>query len=271
MNRYFRIFLYLVCIVQAFFAVAYILKLPFAVQLWPLPYTNNMSFLFIGSIFAAAAAAQLWCLLSKEDGTLAGIALDYVMIFAPISIFVLQTAGRDQTMRIFGYSCVVMALFGLGLLVWSARQPIRDTQPMPRLVRVAFAVFIVVLIGSGGQLVLKQPGILPWTISTAGSVIYGWIFLGAAAYFAYALLRPSWHNSVGQLAGFLTYDLVLIIPFLQLLPTVAPELRINLLIYIAAITTSGVLASYYLFVNPATRVVGRARPVLEPVSLAPSP
>jgi hypothetical protein len=88
-------------------------------------------------------------------------------------------------------------------------------------------------------------------------VVIGLMFLGAATYFAYGLLRPSWANAAGQLAGFLAYDLVLIGPFLSRLPTVAPEHRAGLTIYIAVVSYSGLLAIYYLFIHPATRVWGR--------------
>src|SRR5881392_3773200 len=43
--------------------------------------------------------------------------------------------------------------------------------------------------------------------------MFGLIFLGAATYFIYGALDPHWGNAVGQLAGFLAYDLVLLSPF----------------------------------------------------------
>ena len=255
MNRYFRYFMFLVVIIQACFGVAYVLGLSFAVQLWPLPYTQSMSFIFIGSIFLAASASTLWCLLSKEDGTFAGIALDYVFIFTPVAVYAFQLAAQGRTSLIsFGILCVIGAIFGLALLMWSIRIPIRDQRPMPKPVRWSFIVFIIALIIVGGQLVFKVSGIIPWSLSADSAVLYGWMFLGAAAYFSYSLFRPSWYNTAGQLAGFLAYDLVLIIPFLTYLPDVAPKWRINLIIYIAVVTYSGLLAIYYLFINAKTRV-----------------
>jgi hypothetical protein len=97
--------------------------------------------------------------------------------------------------------------------------------------------------------------ILPWEVTTEGTVIYGWFFIGAAAYFAYGVWRPRWHNAAGQLAGFLAYDLVLIVPFLLLLPTISDTLRPNLLVYIAVVVYSGALAIYYLVLRPATGIV----------------
>ena len=57
-----------------------------------------------------------------------------------------------------------------------------------------------------------------------------------------------------QLWSFLVYDLVLIMPFLAHFAVVKPELLPSLLIYTAVLIGSGAMASYYLFVNKATRV-----------------
>ena len=86
------------------------------------------------------------------------------------------------------------------------------------------------------------------------SVIMGWMFLGAAVYFAYGLLRPSWVNSAGQLIGFLAYDVVLVVPFLLRLPGVTSENRLGLSIYTGVVIFSSLLAGYYLFVNKTTRL-----------------
>jgi hypothetical protein len=80
------------------------------------------------------------------------------------------------------------------------------------------------------------------------------MFVGAAIYFAYGLLRPSWVNAAGQLAGFLAYDVVLIVPFLMRLPTVAPELRFSLITYVVVVSYSGLLAIYYLFLHQGTHL-----------------
>jgi hypothetical protein len=106
-------------------------------------------------------------------------------------------------------------------------------------------------------LILKVPDTIPWAITPELSVVMGWMFVGAAAYFVYGLLRPSWANAAGQLAGFLAYDLVLIVPFLTRLPTVSPEHRLGLIVYTLVVSYSGLLAAYYLFVDKQTRVRAR--------------
>jgi hypothetical protein len=88
------------------------------------------------------------------------------------------------------------------------------------------------------------------------------MFFGAATYFVYALMRPTWVNAAGQLAGFLAYDVVLIVPFLSRLPTAAPEHRIGLIIYTAVVIYSGLLAIYFLVIHKPTRVGRHILPTL---------
>jgi hypothetical protein len=254
-----RYVLLIICAVQFFLAVAFFLQWPFATGLWPFPGTTPLTFIFIASIFAAAAASTLWAAGTQNYGALAGIGLDYLIILAPVAVYSMQlgaSTGNSQ-FTVYGIACVFGALFGLWLLLWSIRIPIDTSIPMPRLVRWSFVVFIVALLIVSVQLILQVPNVLPWVITPELSVVIGWMFLGAAGYFVYALLRPSWNNSAGQLAGFLAYDVVLIVPFLQRLPTVAPQFQTGLIIYTAVVIYSGLLAFYYLFINKTTRVWGR--------------
>jgi hypothetical protein len=260
MNRYFRGFLYLICAVQAVFVAGYIFRLPFAVNIWPLRYTSDMSFTLVASVFAAAVLSTAWSAGTGDDGALAGISLDYAIIFLPMGVYAFQIAGRSEALLAFGVACLIGGAFGVGMFLWSARIPIRDPRPQPRLVRWSFAIFFIALILFGGMMVLKVPNVLPWRVTSESLVVYGWIFIGAAGYFAYGLLRPSWHNSAGQLLGFLGYDLVLVVPFLMRLPTVEPQFRLGLIFYTIVVLYSGGLAIYYLFVNPATRLWGVRQP-----------
>lgn len=256
MTKAVRYFLFLVSVVQLFFAIAFFIQWPAAINLWPFEGTTPLTFIFISSIFAAAAAPTLWAAASEKYGALAGIGLDYLTILAPVSIlsFQLGAVSGDSQMTLYGIACVIGAIFGLGLFLWSARIPLDRTPPMPAFVRGSFIVFILALLIVGGRLVLKVPNSIPWTITPELSVIMGWMFLGAALYFVYGLLRPSWWNSAGQLIGFLAYDVVLIVPFLSRLPTVAPENRIGLTIYTVVVIFSGLLAFYYLFLHKPTRL-----------------
>jgi predicted membrane channel-forming protein YqfA (hemolysin III family) len=245
------------CGVQALLALGFVFSWPPIVEAWPLAYTNATTFLFIGSILAAAVASTLWCLLNREDAALAGVFLDYAAIFLPVAIFTFQISERNPALRTFSLAAFALAAFGVAMLLYTSRIPFRDLRPTPRLVRWAFGAFVVLLVLAGGQLVLKGPNVLPWYVNLSGQIIYGWMFLGAAAYFAYGIVRPRWQNAGGQLAGFLAYDLVLIVPLVLLLPDVRPEKLPNLIAYLAVLVVSGALATYYLFIHPATRV-GRA-------------
>ncbi|OGO38326.1 MAG: hypothetical protein A2W35_21985 [Chloroflexi bacterium RBG_16_57_11] len=258
MTTVMRIFLFFVCGVQLLFAIAFFVQLPLVVNLWPFPGTTPLTFIFISSIFAAAAASTLWVTATENYGALAGIGLDYLTILAPVAIFSFRLGAStgSPALTSYGIVCVFGALFGLALFLWSVRIPMDTTIPMPGLVRWSFVVFIIALLVVSSLLIMQVPSIIPWMITPELSVVIGWMFLGAAAYFAYGLLRPSWVNSAGQLAGFLAYDIVLIVPFLTRLPAVAQEHRTELYIYTAVVVYSGLLAIYYLFIHKTTRLRG---------------
>ena len=257
-----RYLLILILLGQLALAVGLLLGWPRVTRLWPLPYTTTMSYTFLASIAFAAAASTLWCVVMDELAAVAGVALDLVAIFLPVSILMFQLShGVNVALLRFAAVCVAMVVVGLALVVAALRSPRRDARPVPRLVRWSFAFFVVALIVAGGQMVLGSTRILPWQVSGTATVVYGWMFLGAAVYFAYGLLRPGWFNAGGQLAGFLAYDVILIVPFVRRLPSIAPGLRANLIVYLAVVVGSAVLAGYYLFVHPATRLGRRVAPI----------
>ncbi|MGH3257905.1 MAG: hypothetical protein ACRDOU_21350 [Streptosporangiaceae bacterium] len=125
---------------------------------------------------------------------------------------------------------------------------------MPQPVRLSFGAFAMILIGAGVALLLHA-SIFPWQLGQQTSVMFGLIFLGAATYFIYGALDPHWGNAVGQLTGFLAYDLVLLAPFLERFSTAQSVSLISLIIYVAFLVYSGTLASYYLFASKAPRIL----------------
>jgi hypothetical protein len=256
MTRIVRAVLVAVGSLQALLALAYFMQLPFAVALWPFAGTTPLTFIFISSILAAAAASTLWVAASKDYAALAGIALDYIGIMAPLAVvsYVAGAIAGNPQMLLLGFGSVVGALFGAGLLLWSLPFPLDRTLRTPSLVRLSFVIFIVALLIVSVRLIVGTPNVIPWTITPELSVVIGWMFLGAALYFVYGLLRPFWANAAGQLLGFLAYDLVLIVPFASRLPAAAPEHRMGLIIYTAVVVYSGLLAIYYLFTHKPTRV-----------------
>ena len=234
-------------------AIGFIFRLPFAVNLWPWE-DGRYSYLFIGSILAAASAAAIWIGWTGELCNLPAGTLNLFVIGLTTSIyfFYLYLQGRSELL-VYAVLSLLMGLISGGFFLWSRRLPLTDPRPMPGLVRVSFWVFVVTLLLAGTALILRLP-IFPWDLNPDSSVIFGCIFLGDTFYFIYALLRPYWGNAFGQLLSFLAYDLVLIVPFLLLLESVKPGHMQSLVIYILVLLYSGGLAVYYLFFNPQTGV-----------------
>ena len=257
MTRPVRVLLILIAAAQLFFAAAFFFQWPPAIGLWPLEGTTPLTFILLASFFAAAAASTLWPLVTGHDGALAGVGLDYVVILAPMAAaFFLLAARGDSGLALYGVLLALGALFGAWLFWWGHRRPLDTSVPMPEPVRWSFVVFVLALLFVSVRLCLRIPT-LPWPLTPELSVVAGCLFLGAAAYFIYGLLRPSWANAGGQLAGFLAYDLVLIGPLLSRLPTIAPEFRAALIVYLVVVVYSGLLAVYYLFINRETRLFSR--------------
>ena len=74
------------------------------------------------------------------------------------------------------------------------------------------------------------------------------------------VLRGGWANAAPHLMAFLVYDVVLIPPFLMRLPSLAPEHRLSMYLYLFALIYSAGLAIYTLFISPKKRVVGISAP-----------
>ena len=239
------------------------------VDLIPIEGRTPLSNQLIASILLAAAASTAWCLVEGASRAHLGIALDYLAIFVPLAVLTLASmpgvAPERLAPTIALAACgVVGTVYGLWLLRWASRPPWRDPRPAPPPGLVAFGVFVVALLLVGGALVAGVPRILPWQITPELSTLFGLMFLGAATYFVYGLVDRRWENAGGQLAGFLAYDIVLLVPFVVRLPSIEADLLPNLVVYLAVVVLSGILAAWYLVVNPATRVRLRARDAASP-------
>jgi hypothetical protein len=242
-------------VVALVLAAGFFFQLPWATGLWPWP-TSRLSNIFIASILAASAVPVLWIGLSGELAAITGGAINLCLTYLGMAAFSFHTYSLDTARRpilLYGIACIALAALCFGLIFWSRRISFRDTRPLPRGVRVSFVAFLIILILVGSALVLHMANIFPWRLGPEQSVLYGWIFLGAACYFLYALINPKWPNAQGQLLGFLAYDVVLIVPFLNHFATVDPRLWINLVVYTGVIVYSGLLAIYYLLLDKATR------------------
>lgn len=239
-----------------FMMVAFLARWPLALGLWPWigPYSlTGLSHIFLASVCAAIGVPVLWIGLSGEIGAGMAGTIDLGITF-----------GGSARLLTGGVIALVSAAVMGGMYLLGRHNPIRDSRGVPRPVRAAFVIFTVALLVAGPLLLLGRPNIFPWSLSPEASVIYGWVFIGAAAYFVHGLLRPSWHNAAGQLLGFLAYDLVLIGPFLAHFQRVSDANRTSLIIYTSVLLFSGAIAVYYLLIHPTTRL-WRSQPEFIPV------
>lgn len=221
------------------------------VRIWPF-LAYGLTPVFLASILAAIAAPVIWIGLSGELAALRGGAANLLVSAGGIAAYGLSQSWGDPVGRVQMFALIHLgvAMAAFLLLVGSQRVAWRDDRPTPALVRIAFAIFGLVLVAVGTALVLRRD-VFPWPLDDHASVVYGLIFLGAAIYFAYGLWRPVWGNAKGQLVGFLAYDLVLIVPFVRLWPA-SPSL--SLAVYLAVIIASALLAIWYLALSAKYRL-----------------
>jgi hypothetical protein len=247
-------------------------------KLWPW-VDSPLSYYFLAAMQAAIGAAMLWIGLSGEMAALAPGALNLVVMMAGCAISFysisldtqLSDALKAPTLG-FAIGCGLFALFNIWLYVWARRLPFQSDQPLPRLLRLSYVIFTLVLAAVGLALLPGRYAILPWTFGDENRftpVIFGWMFFGDAFYFLYAVLIPRWRAACAQLCSFLAYDLVLLGPFLIRwpvirdlapfadIPRLPPELIDNLLVYSLVLIYSGALGVYYLFIDRRTRLVAR--------------
>ena len=120
-------------------------------------------------------------------------------------------------------------------------------------VRNKFLVLLLTAVLVGAGILLQIPNVFAWKLKPTTSALLGWFFLGAACYFLYGLVHPSWQKACGQLWAFLAYDLVLIVPYLLHFAVARPAQLPSLLINTLVLVYSTALAIYYLLVKQSTR------------------
>jgi len=242
-------------------AAGFFFQQAWATALWPLPDTP-LSYAFIASILAGGGAPLIWIGLSGELAALAGYGLGFGIMYAGMGLSALLFYVRDQTAALGWYALVMGVLAAIGgIFFFSTRRSryAQASQPTPRIVRLAFIAEVAVLAAAGMLLVLKVPNTLPWNLSPESSVLYGWVFIGLAFYYLYAVLNPQWIHALGPLLGFLVYDLVLFGPLFARYGSLKPEHMRGQVAATLIIIFSAALGIYYLFVNPETRLGAPSR------------
>ncbi|HEU0201541.1 MAG TPA: hypothetical protein VFR86_14040 [Burkholderiaceae bacterium] len=233
-----------------------------ALGAWPWP-EQQMSFVFLASIVASIGMVWLSVAVTGELAALAGVGVNMLVASLGACLFLaLQTwqTGRDDLLPAIVLSGVSSA-FGVWLWRWAGRLAVRDPRPMPAFMYRACIVIVVTPIVAGSALVLQRQ-VFPWLLQAETATLFGFIFLGAAAYFVHAAVRRRWAFAVPPLLGFLVFDLVLFVPYAKLLADPGavddiyggePVNRTSLAIYLAVLASSTLLALYALLLHPATR------------------
>ena len=241
-------------ILQFILAAGFFFQQSWATSLWPVPDTR-LSYAFIAAILAGGAAPLLWIGLSERVEALAGYGMSFGVMYGGMALAALLFYLRSQQAALLGFALFIgVAAVLCFLLYFRTRNNLQDSQPTPRIVRLAFLLEVLVLAGAGLLLLLKVPNTLPWNLSPESSVLYGWVFLGLAFYYLYAVLKPQWIHALGPLLGFLVYDLVLFSPLFARFGNLQPEHVRGQVAASVIIIFSAALGVYYLFVNPETRL-----------------
>ena len=221
-----------------------------ATDLWPWSDTP-LSFIFIASILAAIALPALWIGVSGELAAIQAGGLELSITYGAIFVYLLTLAGDPRAagprplpgrLRRARRSPASLSSSGAAGSRGATGARCRSV------VRGSFAFLALVLVAAGTALAFGAD-IFPWELRSETSVIFGFIYLGAAVYFLYGFVRPRWSNAAGQLIGFLAYDIVLIGAFVDRFDEVTGRQLLSLIIYSAVLVFSGALAFYYLFVS----------------------
>ena len=262
MQQFLRAAMVVIGVLFAILAVGLMARAPWATRVWPFALLETrLGCIFLGSIAAAIAASILWIALVEQDLRVAEAgALNLTVAFGGMTVFfAFLVSGGSPELLPSTLAVGLMAASSALIYLSARRQPWPDAVPTPAFLRYSFAAFAVVLTIVGFALVARAPRIFPWPLAPQSSVAYGFIFLGAATAFGHAFLKPRWSNAAPHLAGFLAYDLVLVVPFLQHFDTVRAPHRTSLTIYVIVIVYSGLLAVYYLGLQRAAATSGALR------------
>jgi hypothetical protein len=229
-------------------------RLRWATTLWPWP-TSSLSYAFIASFLAAIAISTLWTALGGELAAIRAGALDLTVMYGGMLVYVLTLLGDRRQPRLWPYAIVFGLAFAGSAAAFGSTRRLTwvGDQAMPGPVRTSFAVFALILVVAGTAL-LFHVDIFPWRLGSETSVMFGCAFLGSGVYFICGCVEPRWSNATGQLAGFLAYDLILLGPLFDHFRDARGGHLLSLIAYVCFLLYSAILAAYYLFIAPSTRL-----------------
>jgi len=228
--------------------VGFALQMPWATALWLWPDTP-LSYLFIGSILAAFGSGSLLVAWNRDWRAGTGGAVAMLIGFGGIAASLrFLTAEGGTRLPVQSAAFAAFAAVSALALIASLQFKPADNRPLTRLVRLSFLVFTAALALAAVALLLQFPRIFPWPLKPASSVAFGMMFAGLAVNYGYVAIKGTWSDVQVSLAGFLVYDLVLLVPFFRLFTNVSPDHLTSLIVYVSVLTYSALLAVYVLFV-----------------------
>jgi hypothetical protein len=155
--KLFRFLTFFAGLLTLMLALGFVFQCPMATNLWPWP-DGRYSYLFIGSILAAACVAMLWIGWTGLFGALPAGALNiFVIAFGTgIYFFCLASGQGRSSLMPYGIIASLTAIASGGAFLWSRRRSLSDPRPTPLLVRISFGIFIVSLFFAGGALLSER-------------------------------------------------------------------------------------------------------------------
>jgi hypothetical protein len=245
-------------IAAAALAIGFASQASWATGMWPFE-TGRLSNFFLAAILAAIAVSTLWVSATRDWGALRASALFPFLALSAIAVYLVvqQASGAHSGLVPFAIGTTLAATYALALMLAGARVELQHRRPLPRLIRVSFVVFAAVLATAGVALTAGADDVIPWPVGEESLVIFGFVFLGAAASYLCGALRPVWGYAYAPLLGFLAYDVLLLPPLVGHFSDVSPDQRASLILYVGALLYSAALASYYLLIRRDTRLWAR--------------
>lgn len=233
-------------------AAGFVSERPWALALWPWP-ERELTYIFLGSVVAAMAAAFVRVGYAAEWGGLAGGALNLFVAATGAAYFLFQVPVlRNQpNVRPHAWTALAIALIAAVVFAWAQRRTDEEPDPIPGPVLIPCGAFVVLFIGAGMALIMREWTILPWRLRSGfSSVVLGWMFIGAGFYFLYPVIFPRWRNARAQLWSLLVFGLV-ISPFYTMylveVFAIPRARRPALALWLAAMIYSIALAARYLW------------------------